>query len=225
MNTWFDQCFDKLVAHEGGRSFAKKFDCGLCCRFSLVLYFCMKRFVVNTHQRCIVFQNHFNSTLHYKNVVGSCSGLLHGCCPPAITWFIVSMWVYSVNGMSFRGRSHIRNESSCVVEPSVAHANTPTAILRIFWVILVVTAAFCMVIRLEFSRLFSACAVAVGQRPCRNKFTSQASTARNQASANGIQNNGFLSSTFTNKQPLRVFFNPFYFVNGSTSPVFFASNV
>lgn len=182
----------------------KKFFCRLFKCLSFVLNPCVERFVINSNKCSIVFKNHWDAIRRNYYIVRPRSGLLVSCSPSAIARLVIPVRVYSVNSVARRAFPHVNNKCSGVIKPPFAHLYSPCSVLRVLLIVLVVAAAFCVVVRLKFSTLFPSNTVAVSNRPSGSGLFFKAPATVYSAAPNCIQVNGFLNTTGALKNPFCV---------------------
>jgi len=76
--------------------------------------------------------------------------------PAAISWFVVSVYIFAIKRLSFWGVAHVFKEGGKGVEPPLAHFDAASAIVFVLRIRLGIAPRFCMAPCLVFTRCFRA---------------------------------------------------------------------
>lgn len=117
----------------------------------------------------------------------------------------MSININSIKSFIWRAFPHIFEECLKARHPFLAHSYSSSAIIRIFMVIGIIAARFCVLVRFARSCCFSINSMPMSQRAFPRRFNAQATAAFCAARAQAVQCNNNRLSTIAFKKPRSPF--------------------
>ena len=201
MNTWFDQCFDKLISHEGGGSANRR------CPLGKPLAFrnstgnpSVDSADRDIFQSTSVLKKHFYAIKNDISVGACIPRLFIACCPSAVFFAVTTIIVNPIQRAALWSAAHV-GKKAFVFGPLVAIGNSSAAVVWPLGSVGVVAPA----LHSRPNSVFSGIAIAMGGCFFGRKLFPEATATNNKAAPKRVERSYSAIPAITQVAPVAMF--------------------